>query len=384
MTKQDVQTAINTIANNDQNKALRVRNVLNDILNFATAYVESTAPTASDDVTQGYENGAIWIDDVTEIIYILVDNSTGAAVWSELAKAGVSADVGNDLTLGTDGLPFFQESTSAQNMQETYDEGNTINGATVIYDGTVTDGINAAGLTVAANNTGGKVNAYGEAAATNNTGDDVNGLGYYAAINNTGNSVNSLGNFAGNGNTGTSVNGLGTAATMQNTGSDVNAMGNSAARSNLGSDVNAIGFEAARGNTGTGVYVNAIGRFAARDNSGANVNAIGQNAANANSGDNVNGLGVNATRLNEGDNVNGFGTNAANGNTGNHVTAIGLNAGLGNTLANSFIIGAAELPTFADPAAAALAITVALGATANNRYLYVDLTDDTIKCVIPV
>lgn len=77
MTKQDVQTAISTIANNDQNKALRVRNVLNDILNFATAYVESTAPAASDDVTQGYENGSIWIDDVTEAIYLLVDNSTG-------------------------------------------------------------------------------------------------------------------------------------------------------------------------------------------------------------------------------------------------------------------------------------------------------------------
>jgi len=382
MTKVEIEVSIASIADNARNRALKVRNVLNDILNFATAYVESTAPTASDDVTQGYENGAIWIDDVTEIIYILVDNSTGAAVWSELAKAGVSADVGNDLTLGTDGLPFFQESTSAQDMQQTYDAGNTIDGATIIYDGT--DGINAAGLTVAVNNTGEKVNAYGEAAATNNTGEDVNGLGYYAAFNNTGNSVNSLGSFAGNGNTGTSVNGLGTAATMQNTGSDVNAMGNSAARSNLGSDVNAIGFEAARGNTGTGVSVNAIGRLAARDNSGASVNAMGSNAANGNSGDNVNGLGANATRSNTGDNVNGFGTNAANSNTGNHVTAIGLNAGLGNTLANSFIIGAAELPTFADPAAAALAITVALGATANNRYLYVDLTDDTIKCVIPV
>jgi hypothetical protein len=382
MTKQDVQTAINTIANNDQNKALRVRNVLNDILNFATAYVESTAPTASDDVTQGYENGAIWIDDVTEIIYILVDNTTGAAVWSELGKAGVSADVGNDLTLGTDGLPFFQESTAAQDMQQTYDAGNTINGATIIYNGT--DSIIAAGASVATTNTGIRVNGLGSSSLVNNTGSDVNAMGSFSAFGNTGTAVNFLGNTAGNANSGSSVNGLGSSAARSNTASDVNAFGSSAGRENLGSDVNAFGFEAARGNTGTGVYVNAIGRLAARTNSGANVNAMGQNAANENSGDSVNGFGVNATRLNEGDNVNGFGTNAANGNKGNHVTAIGLNAGLGNELSNSFIIGAAELPTFADPAAAALAITVALGATANNRYLYVDLTDDTIKCVIPV
>lgn len=39
------------------------------------------APTASDDVTQGYTVGSHWIDIANDIVYVCTDSSTGAAVW---------------------------------------------------------------------------------------------------------------------------------------------------------------------------------------------------------------------------------------------------------------------------------------------------------------
>ena len=39
------------------------------------------APTVNDDDTQGYAEGSIWIDTVTQDSYILVECDTAAAVW---------------------------------------------------------------------------------------------------------------------------------------------------------------------------------------------------------------------------------------------------------------------------------------------------------------
>jgi purine-cytosine permease-like protein len=78
-----------------------------------------------------------------------------------------------------------------------------------------------------------------------------------------------------------------------------------------------------------------------------------------------------------------LGNTAANQNTGDYVTAIGEDAANSNTLSNMFVIGAQNLPSYADATAAAAAITVALGAHAGDYYLYHDQSDDTIKVVIP-
>lgn len=42
----------------------------------------TTAPTVSDDSSQGYSIGSLWINTTTDIDYTLVDATVGAAVWS--------------------------------------------------------------------------------------------------------------------------------------------------------------------------------------------------------------------------------------------------------------------------------------------------------------
>jgi uncharacterized protein HemX len=63
--------------------------------------------------------------------------------------------------------------------------------------------------------------------------------------------------------------------------------------------------------------------------------------------------------------------------------AIGGGAALGNTLAGMFVVGSSNLPSYANPAAAAAAITVALGATAGCYYLYHNQADGTVRVIIP-
>jgi hypothetical protein len=41
----------------------------------------STAPTVTNDASQGYVNGAFWYDEDEKVLYVLQDNTTGAAAW---------------------------------------------------------------------------------------------------------------------------------------------------------------------------------------------------------------------------------------------------------------------------------------------------------------
>lgn len=43
----------------------------------------TSAPTVNDDSSAGYSNGSIWVNTTTNIAYVLVDNTDGAAVWKE-------------------------------------------------------------------------------------------------------------------------------------------------------------------------------------------------------------------------------------------------------------------------------------------------------------
>ena len=47
----------------------------------------TTAPTQTDDNTQGYAVGSMWIDTVTNSAYVCVDATTGFAVWVGLYYA---------------------------------------------------------------------------------------------------------------------------------------------------------------------------------------------------------------------------------------------------------------------------------------------------------
>jgi hypothetical protein len=64
--------------------------VVLDILkkNNLTAVV---APTVSNDNTQGYEVGSVWVDTVLKISYTCVDAATGAAVWDAGGQMTVSS-----------------------------------------------------------------------------------------------------------------------------------------------------------------------------------------------------------------------------------------------------------------------------------------------------
>lgn len=48
----------------------------------------SSAPTAANDFTQGWRRGSRWIDTVTDKEYVCLDETTGAAVWTETTGAG--------------------------------------------------------------------------------------------------------------------------------------------------------------------------------------------------------------------------------------------------------------------------------------------------------
>lgn len=49
-------------------------------------YSKTTAPTASNDSTQGYAVGDIWLDETNDVIYQAIDVSTGAAIWKKISN----------------------------------------------------------------------------------------------------------------------------------------------------------------------------------------------------------------------------------------------------------------------------------------------------------
>lgn len=68
--------------------------------------VKSTAPTINDDGTKGFYVGFNWIDTSSLLIYHLVDNTTGAAVWrtgnglfAQTAKSSAITDTVTETTL---------------------------------------------------------------------------------------------------------------------------------------------------------------------------------------------------------------------------------------------------------------------------------------------
>ena len=78
---------------------------------------------------------------------------------------------------------------------------------------------------------------------------------------------------------------------------------------------------------------------------------------------------------------NFLGENAGINSTGNNVNAFGTNAGDSNALNGQTIFSNSSMPSFADHAAAAAAITVLLGASAGSTYLYHNQATNSIGAV---
>ena len=55
------------------------------LVRIKNAFSQSVAPGVSDDGTDGWPVGCVWIDTTNDIVYVNVDISTGAAVWNLLS-----------------------------------------------------------------------------------------------------------------------------------------------------------------------------------------------------------------------------------------------------------------------------------------------------------
>lgn len=65
-------------------------------------FAATAAPTATNDVDEGYTVGSVWIDTTNDVFYICVDNTDGAAVWNTAMAAGVSETYGSGWASDTD------------------------------------------------------------------------------------------------------------------------------------------------------------------------------------------------------------------------------------------------------------------------------------------
>jgi len=118
--------------------------------NFAAV----TTPVAANDSTQGYSIGSVWVDTVTDQSYTLVDDTAGAAVWTQTTGGGSAGSV----------AAAVPTTPSAGDLWH-----NTANDLTYIYDGSAWIDIVNAGTGKAKNN---------YAATTAPTATDDSGAGY--------------------------------------------------------------------------------------------------------------------------------------------------------------------------------------------------------------
>jgi len=329
------------------------------------------------------------ISDSTQGIIRVYGVSTGAIDtlgFKEGSYDGITY-VNGEIGLYNISTDVFTVNTGAPSLQDVYNTGNAVDG----WDLTMITANSKVGITKGSVLAGSdSVIAFGESASSVSTVTRAVAIGKEAGMSTNGTDRISIGDKSGSFATGSNVNALGLEAGKSSLASNmnafgyragylsnvstnyVNAIGTSAASSNLASNVNALGKEAAQNNQAGGTYLNAIGDNAGGGNFGQYCNFIGASA----------GSGGNA-----GNHVIAIGRAAGRANTGQLCTFIGRYAGTNslfttfNTLSGQFVISNDTMPSYLDHAAAALAITVALGAVAGSTYLYHNQTTNSIGAV---
>ena len=138
------------------------------------------------------------------------------------------------------------------NLQNAYDNGNTVNTSTVIIDGTNNDFIVGKNIPTPPS---GQWIAIGRNAGDGATGTDCVALGSNSGFNTASTESVYIGSGAGTDSSGDNNVAIGLGAGDQNTGSNVVLLGELAGNLNTGDDVVAIGISAANGNTLSGMFV---------------------------------------------------------------------------------------------------------------------------------
>jgi len=81
---------------------------LSERINFLSAMLakhpddtaRTTVPTVNDDETKGHVVGSIWTNETSNEVFVCVDNSSGAAVWTSITATG-SGEVNTVQKIGT-------------------------------------------------------------------------------------------------------------------------------------------------------------------------------------------------------------------------------------------------------------------------------------------
>jgi hypothetical protein len=423
MSSSPSQSSIQTLINACVTGANYPATKMNPVLTFSNQNFNITNidPTLTDDYSGGYINlKSFWFNTSSQRVFICVDDTVGGAVWIDITPNPVNpdaasiiditrADLSNEIINGTvdpkaiyritdaesgtsvmrvygittstidtnafkegdwDGFNFVAGevgtydlgtdtfASQAPNLQQVLDTGNTANGYTLNISGTpdnnvsITNGVYTGNTNV----------AIGQLALSGSSQNSNVGIGYFALSANT--AANNVG--------------IGRLSAVSNTGSNVVGVGNTSLENNTGTAVIGIGFGAGKDNSGQKLI--SIGSSAGRNNTQNDNIFIGENAGRTNTGPNNIAIGLDACKSNSGSFVIAIGDSAAESNTGDLVIALG-NKSISNAQSNRFIIDNDYLPTFADHAAAALAITVPLGAIAGNTYLYHNQATDSIGAV---
>jgi hypothetical protein len=247
--------------------------------------------------------------------YLLASTSGSSPFTQNNYRVLTSGDGSITIITTTPNVIDIRTPVLSLELQDVYDNGNTIDGIELTLEST-TSGFIISLIDSASTPGGNNLIALGKNSAHSNSGDNVISLGYQAAYDNSGSHVNAFGQEAAS----------------YNTGGHVIAGGQESAKGNTGNNVNALGQEAASGSS-TG-------------NTGDDVNALGYRSAFGNSGNDINALGKNSALDNTGNHVIALGENSANNNSADYVVSFGDVQG--NTLQGQFIINNSFLPSYSD------------------------------------
>ena len=85
-------------------------------------FAATTAPGVSDDGVAGYGIGSIWVNVTSDLAYVCVDISTGAAVWDLMAAVAItpSAQVWTGITNATEDRALDCNATTIDELADAF------------------------------------------------------------------------------------------------------------------------------------------------------------------------------------------------------------------------------------------------------------------------